>query len=311
MSEEPPESLLAAADELYGLPLGDFTPRRDALAKALRGSDRALSEAIKALRKPTMPAWVLNVFVRGDPEQVAQVLDIGLALREAQRNLDGEELRALTRQRRQLTAAVTVAARKVAAGLGQRVTQAVADQVEGTLTAAMVDEAAEAGLRSGLLLAAIQPLGPGASEVTLAVGADLVEGFTPTRHEVGGGDGRPDLRVVPEPEESEEPEGPDERQLEAARTTLAEADDALTQALEEHEQAAQAVSDLEARALQVSSEIEELRRRLSESEEAAEEIEDELSDAEDERTAAAETLESARSAHDEAAAALARLEGGG
>ena len=63
------------------------------------------------------------------------MLAIGAALRDAQEGMDGAELRALTKQRRQLTSAVTGQARALAADEGVKVTQSVADQVEATLTA--------------------------------------------------------------------------------------------------------------------------------------------------------------------------------
>ncbi|MGZ4496885.1 MAG: hypothetical protein ACXVWZ_05335, partial [Nocardioides sp.] len=117
-----PTPLLAEADALYGLPLGEFTPTRDARAKALKAEDADLSAAVKALRKPATAAWVVNLLVRHETEQVEQVLAVGAALREAQAAMSGEDLRTLTRQRRQLTAAVTTQARGVAAGHGLKVT---------------------------------------------------------------------------------------------------------------------------------------------------------------------------------------------
>ena len=101
--------LLEIADELYGLSLPEFTPARDARAKELKGTP--LAAQVKALRKPSTAAWVVNLLVRRETEQVEQVLAVGAALREAQASMSGDELRALTRQRRQLTAAVTTQAR--------------------------------------------------------------------------------------------------------------------------------------------------------------------------------------------------------
>src|SRR3954469_11010115 len=130
--------LLEIADELYGLSLAEFTPARDARAKSLKGTE--LAGPVKALRKPSLAAWVVNLLVRRDAAQIEQVLAVGAALREAQSSMSADELRALTRQRRQLTAAVTTQARRLAREEGTRVTEAVAEQVEATLTAAMVDE---------------------------------------------------------------------------------------------------------------------------------------------------------------------------
>ena len=61
------DDLLGIADDLYALPLGDFTPARDARAKELKGTD--LAAPVKALKKPSLAAWVVNLLVRRDAEQ--------------------------------------------------------------------------------------------------------------------------------------------------------------------------------------------------------------------------------------------------
>src|SRR3954471_17893776 len=113
--------LLEIADDLYALTLPEFTPARDAKAKELKGTD--LAKEVKALKKPSLAGWVVNLLVRHETEQVDQVLQVGAALREAQASMSGEELRALTKQRRQLTAAVTTRARGLAREHGQKVTE--------------------------------------------------------------------------------------------------------------------------------------------------------------------------------------------
>ena len=168
--------LLEIADELYGLPLPDFTPARDARAKELKGTD--LGKQVKALRKPSTAAWVDNLLVRRETEQVEQVLTVGAALREAQATMSGDELRTLTRQRRQLTAAVTTQARRVAKEAGTKVTEAVADQVEATLTAAMIDEQCGLAVRSGLLVAALTTTGLDPADVAAAVAVPEALGFS-------------------------------------------------------------------------------------------------------------------------------------
>src|SRR6478735_3795205 len=118
---DPSDELLAIADELYGLTLPEFTPARDARAKALKGTP--LAAPVKALKKPSTAAWVVNLLVRRETEQVEQILTVGAALREAQASMSGDSLRELTRQRRQLTAAVTTQARRVAREAGTKVTE--------------------------------------------------------------------------------------------------------------------------------------------------------------------------------------------
>ena len=295
------DPLLEIADELYSLPVGDFTAARDARAKELKAADKELSARVKALKKPSVAAWVVNLFVRREGEQVDQVIAVGEALREAQANLDAAELRALTRQRRQLTAAVTGRARAVAGDEGQRLTDALADQVEATLTAAMLDEGAAKAVRSGLLTTALAATGVEAVDASAAVALPDALGFAaPAREASAEPAARPELRVVPDPEA-------DEKKRRAARERLDAAEVEVATAQEAYDVAATEVAHLEARTMQVQAELDELRRRIAELEATAEEVDDELSDAEDVRAEAEDTLTGAKQARDAAAAALEKL----
>ncbi|GAA1769022.1 hypothetical protein GCM10009795_014090 [Nocardioides hankookensis] len=289
--------LLSIADELYGLPLPEFTPARDARAKELKGTP--LAAQVKALRKPSTAAWVVNLLVRRDTEQVEQVLTVGAALREAQASMSAEELRALSRQRRQLTAAVTTGARRIAREEGTKVTQAVADQVEATLTAAMVDERCGLALRSGMLTAALASTGVDAADVEAAVAVPEALGFSAPAREAEP-PARPELHVVPDPEA-------DAKAVAAAEEALEAAEEALAEATAAHGETSTAVEELEARGLQLQAEIAELRSRIDELEASAEETDDELSDAEDARAETGSELTEATRARDSAAAALAKL----
>lgn len=289
--------LLSIADELYGLPLAEFTSARDARAREHRGTD--LGRRVKALRKPSTAAWVVNLLVRRDAAQVEQVLAVGTALREAQASMSGEDLRALTRQRRQLTAAVTTQARRTARDEGTRVTDAVADQVEATLTAAMVDEQCALAVRSGMLVAALATTGLDAADVAGAVAVPEALGFTASAREAAPPP-RPELHVVPDPEA-------DQLAIEAAEELLASAESDLAAATAAHDQATAAYDDLEARALQLQSELDELRGRIAELESAAEEVDDDLAEAEDGRAEAEGAVQEAAKARDAAAAALEKL----
>ena len=299
MAEDRGAALLEIADELYGLAPAEFTPTRDARAKELKREDPALAQQVKALRKPSLAAWVVDQLVRRETEQVDQVIAVGAALRAAQADLDGEELRALTRQRRQLTAAVTTRARAVAAGLGQKVTPAVSDQVEATLTAAMVDEGCARAVRSGLLVAALTSTGVDAVDPAPALALPEALGFAATARS-SEPTARPELHVVPDPEA-------DRKALAAAEQVLAKADAKRARADEALAAAVAEVEELEARSMQVQAEIDELRRRLAELETRSEEVDDELADAEDVRAEAQDALAEAGRARDAAAAALERL----
>jgi hypothetical protein len=290
------DELLAIADDLYALPLGEFTPARDAKAKELKGTD--LAAPVKALKKPSLAAWVVNLLVRRDAEQVEQVLSLGAALRDAAAGMDGDELRTLTRQRRQLTAAVTTGARALAASAGVKVTQAVADQVEATLTAAMVDPRCTDAVRSGLLVTALASTGVDEVDLSAAVATPEALGFTASPVVPGP----PDLHVVPDPDADEKAVSAAQERLEAAAAAASAAEAALSAATT-------TVDELEARTMQLQAEIDELRRKLAELETASEEVDEELSEAEDARSEAEAALADAARDRDAAEKALAQLSG--
>jgi predicted RNase H-like nuclease (RuvC/YqgF family) len=290
-------SLLEIADELYGLPQEDFTPARDAKAKELK-AEKELAAAVKRLKKPSVAAWVVNLFVRRDTEQVEQVIAVGQALREAQEGMDGAELRALTKQRRQLTSAVTQQARSLAKDDGVKVTQAVADQVEATLTAAMLDPECAKAVRSGLLTAALAATGVDAVDVAAAVAVPEALGFaaTPTSGEPAP---PPELHVVPGDAKA--------RKREEAETALAAAQEKVDETESELAEANQSVEELQARTLQLQAEIDELRRKLSELETAAEETDEELEGAEEAQGEAEAAHSAAVKTRDAAQKKLAKL----
>ena len=291
------DDLLEIADDLYALPLAEFTPARDAKAKELKGDD--LGKQVKALKKPSTAAWVVNLLVRREQEQVDQVLSVGEALRDAQASMSGDDLRALTKQRRQLTAAVTLQARRLAADEGLKVTQAVADQVEATLTAAMVDEECGKAVRSGLLVAALATTGVDEVELARSVAVPEALGFM-AKARGAEPSTPPDLHVVPDPDA-------DEKALTAAQERLDAAEEALAEVTETYDEAAGEVEKLEARSMQVQAEIDELKRKLSDLEETYEGIDDELGDAEDTKSEAQDAVRTATKERDAAAKAVERL----
>ncbi len=294
------ETLLEVADGLYAGSLADFTPTRDARAKALKAAGEAdLAAQVKALKKASLAAWVVDLFVRREAEQVDQVLAMGAALREAQAGMSGDDLRALTRQRRQLTAAITQQVRSLASEEGVRVTQAVADQVEATLTAAMIDERCGRAVRSGLLVSAISTTGVDDVDLAAALAVPDALGFvaTPRAAEPRA---RPDLRVVPDPDAAA-------KAREAARETLGEAEEARVEAQTTYDDTVVDVERLQARQLQLEAEIDELKRRIADLEEAYDAVDDELGDAEAALEEASESLDRATSERDAAAAVVDSL----
>lgn len=292
--------LLAQADELYAYLPGDFTAHRDGRAKELKGTDPTLASAVKKLRRPTVAAWALNLLVRRDAAQIEQILTVAVALREAAATLDGEQMRELTKQRRQLTAALTTRAGQFTAAEGHPLSGSVADQVEATLTAAMLDAGAADAVRSGLLVSALSATGLDPVDLDAALAVAGVQGhLAPT---LTGPDPdqprRPNLRVVPDPDAG----------LRARRTAqhaLAEAERGVVRAKGALQRAQREVDVLEADGLRVQAELEEARRKVASLEDRAEQVDAALAEAEEVRdlvdldhTEAVEQRDQAKSALD-------------
>jgi hypothetical protein len=146
------------ADELYGVAPGEFVAARTEAARRARAAgDRALARQVAALGKPSTAAWACNALVREEPDEIAGLVELGGLMREAQDRLAGDQLRALGTQRSRLLTALTRQARTLAARLGHPLSDAVADQVEQTLRAALADPAAGEALVAGRLTGPLSP----------------------------------------------------------------------------------------------------------------------------------------------------------
>ncbi|MEJ3404161.1 transposase [Rathayibacter sp. YIM 133350] len=153
------DALTQAAEELYGLPLAEFTRARNDRARELRASDRALSESIGGLRKPAADAWVVNQLVRESRSDVEDLLDLGARLRAAQDALDAGELASLSRERRRAVAQLVDQAAALAGDAGQKLGPAVRDAVGNTLNAAVADAWAAQAVLTGRLVRGLESVG--------------------------------------------------------------------------------------------------------------------------------------------------------
>src|SRR5215207_546297 len=146
-----------ATSRLYAAPAADFIAVRNELAKELKADgDQLGSTRLKALRKPTVAAWLTNLVARERPAELGDLLALGDEFREATADLDGERLRALTPRRHLLLDQLTKAARDLAADEGQKVSTDVAQKLRETLDAALVDPAAGDAVRQGRLSSALR-----------------------------------------------------------------------------------------------------------------------------------------------------------
>jgi hypothetical protein len=160
--------LVAIAAELYSGPLADFTAARNTRARA--AEDAALAADIRALRKPSVAAWVVNVFARERAAQLEEALALAADLREAQADLDARALARLGRDRRALTARLAAAAADLASSRGERVTASTRDAVQQTISAAFFDPDAAAAVASGRLVRELEPAGTFADVMDTIVG---------------------------------------------------------------------------------------------------------------------------------------------
>ncbi|MFI9753441.1 hypothetical protein [Streptomyces collinus] len=136
----------SVADELYALRPEEFTAARaSAMASARTAGDRELAARIGALRKPSLAAWVSNLLVRSSPGEVEPLLRLGEGLRQAHQDLDGAQLRELSRRQHALIRALSLQARQLAKEAGHPIGEGVQREVENTLHAVLADpEAARA-----------------------------------------------------------------------------------------------------------------------------------------------------------------------
>jgi hypothetical protein len=164
--------------ELYALPPEDFVAARtECVKRAREGKDRTLATAVSKLPKPTTAAWLLNLLVRERPAQVGELVALGDAMREAQQNLSGPQLRQLGRKRHEVLAAFTSMALAPAERSGRPVTADLSAQVQETLAAAIADPDAGQALLSGRLTKGLSYVGLG------DVGVDPADGSGPQKQQ--------------------------------------------------------------------------------------------------------------------------------
>ncbi|MFP5345855.1 MAG: hypothetical protein ACLGIA_02325 [Actinomycetes bacterium] len=285
------------AAELYAVPPEQFTARRDDLARATRtGGDRELAKAVKALRRPTVAAWVVNTAVRERLLELDDLLDLGAQLRQAQSELDGPRIRDLSRARQQLEADVLGRLRERASAEGREVSAAAWGEVEQTLHAATADTEAADAVRSGRLTRSLSYAGFGSVDVSNATATPLrarpdecapvptrrderrPERRTTTGHEPGS---RTPSTARQDDEDRRRRER-DERalQLRELQSAVDDAQAAVGDAERRRDQTARAEEGAEARVDDLYERLQDAREQLAEATKEAESAERELGRAE-------------------------------
>jgi len=137
-------------ERLYGLSLDEFTAARDETALRLRDEGRREhAAAIKALRKPSNPAWVVNRLAREVPKIIDTLLDAGQRLRDTQLSGSGSLQDAMERERTALDRAMRNA-EEIATHAGLA-SAATLQRVRETLHLAALDPDVAADVKRGVL----------------------------------------------------------------------------------------------------------------------------------------------------------------
>lgn len=315
--------LASVADELYALAPGDFTAARNQRAKAAKAAgDKELAETITRFPKPSVAAWVVNLLARQRPDVVAQVIELGGALRAAQVDSDRDRLKDLSRQRQELLRAVAATGVDLAGESGLKVPPAAAAAVEQTLQAAMADPDAANAVRTGRLTRTLASTGVEAVDLTDAVAGPVDEVPPLPRSSV------PERSASPSPKaaapkgaprqagggEAAAPRRPPmdkafQRRLDEARERAEIAAQEVGRARADRESAEARVRSLDPRRRDLKSERADLKNRLAEVDREIAAVERELADAEREQATADRSLASMERAAREANQRVERLSG--
>lgn len=283
--------LESVADELYAAAPEDFMAlRTQRVADAKDDGDEALAKEIGTLRRPTKSGWLVNLLARQAPDELQSLIDLGEALREAQQQLSGPDLRRLSSERHKAVDALARRAAALADDEGQSASEAVRQEVAGTLQAALADPSAAEVVLAGRVVSAITYGGFGT--IDLGGASTVTRRAAPAK--AATAKARATTRGAKKPT-AEEAEAAAEREaaIAAAESTLATL--AATAAEAEEAREAAAAHDTEADETRVDNRqhVDDLRSELQQAEEA-------LETAEREKTATAEALSRAEAAADQA-----------
>jgi hypothetical protein len=230
-------NLSEIADRLYALPASEFIAARTDAAKDAGG----LAPTVKALRKPSSSAWLINQLARRHAGQLDELFDLGAALRAATERGESNALRELSTRRHRLVRELSDVAAQLS---NERVGDSVDREIVSTLEAAIIDERAAAAVRSGRLIRALTATGFEPVDVDTAVAVpDDLPGLPPPRT----------LRALQAPATRSRPDTARKQADEAAaeraalaKRALVKADAALTKAEANYQHARSQVAAAEA-----------------------------------------------------------------
>jgi hypothetical protein len=276
----PPSRETTAADELFRLPLSEFTAARNVLAAKLKkDGDAEESERIKALSKPPVSAWVANQLYWKHRGAFDRLLAAGDEFRKAQAaQLAGKsaDLRGSLDARRETLGELTRLANDVLREAGHPASPDMMRRITTTLEALATYGDHPGGPPLGRLTADVDPPGFEALAALVPTG---------THHRSGAATGQAAPRVIPfnqpktqrstrksgDDREDERRREQERRQREnEARKTLRDAERALADARRAAERARAEMKDAAARAKSAEKEKAALEARFEKLSAAAE-----------------------------------------
>ena len=287
----------ASIDELYQLPLTEFTPARNALAMRLRKSGKtADADEVRSLVKPSIPAWAVNQVYWGHRPVFDRLLASGDRLRKAQSSTlagkSGDVRGALDAVRESLSELSRLAADRLEAA-GHNATPGVMRAVTATLEALSSYGTIADAPRAGRLVDEVDPPGFETLAALVPNAGGSAGGDTPSRVL------RFQQHTPPPPAARRKTADTEERReeeraarlaaakaavqeadgnLREARTTAQEAQSSLKKAAAEAKDTEQAMIDAEAvldKAAKAAHTARQLARRLAAEAEAAAQAVDE------------------------------------
>ncbi len=242
----------AEIDALFQLSLAEFTGARNALVKRLKSEGRTLdAERVKALAKPTAPAWAVNQLYWQDPKAIERLLTLGERVRKAQTGqVKNADLRALIEEKKQMTNALLAKASAILEEAGHAASADSMRRVSSTLESLAAWGDTEGAPKAGRLTADLDP-----------------PGFETLAALMGGGEKLETEKVLlfRARKPVEDRAAVRARLLEAVQA----ADKALREAHRDAERAESALAKANARVAAVEKQKEEIEARYAEAKEAA------------------------------------------
>ena len=220
------------AKDLYALPLGEFTAARNRLARDLaKDGDADEAARVKALRKPSAPAWMVNQLVRRRKKAAKDLLRAGERLRNAQeKSLGGggrSQLEKAIAAEREAVGRLVAEARKISDEEGLKLSDANVARVQDTLHAVSLDPEVREAFESGELVTDHE-----------ATGVDTLALMAPAPKKGGGGKAKRDgaaakkrrRKAEADEKRAEEELAAAQRELNAARERVSQLEGRLARA---------------------------------------------------------------------------------